>query len=415
MKRDQLAAKILNETNLLNRFLDYVKEDTQSVEESETCPSSPKEKNLGRKLVEELKSLGLANAEMDDNGYVYAKMATNCGITKKVAFIAHMDVALDCKGEGVCPVIHEKYDGSVLNLKGGTVIDPADTEHLKDCIGDTVITSDGTTLLGADDKAGVAAIMSMVEYLGKHPEIKHPEIRICFTPDEEIGRGVDKINLQKVDADFAYTLDGGAPYEVNYENFNAFSAKVTLRGVSIHPGYAKDKMVNAIRYAGKFIDMLPKTMSPERTCGREPFIHIVGISGGSEEVTVSMILRSFVREDIEREEKIILNIIEVLKAEEPRLQVTPVFTESYLNMYEVMKDKMEVFGYLKKAIEDLGATPNVEPIRGGTDGARLSFMGLPCPNIFAGGVNFHSQKEWVALEDIALASAVTVKIVENIK
>jgi len=415
MKRHQLAAKIINETNLLNRFLEYVKEDTQAVPGSETFPSSMKQKNLGAKLVEELKGLGLENAEMDENGYVYAKWESNCGVTKKVAFIAHMDVATDCAGEGVKPVIHEKYDGSVIKLNGGTVIDPEDSEFLKQCIGDTIITSDGTTLLGADDKAGIAAIMSMVEYLKKHPEIQRPEIRICFTPDEEIGRGVDFINLEKVDADFAYTLDGGTPYEVNYENFNAYSGKVTIKGVSIHPGYAKDKMVNAIRYAGKFIDMLPKTMSPERTHNREPFIHPVNVTGGSEEVTVAMILRSFVPEDIDREKEIILNIIEVLKAEEPKLQVKTEFNQSYLNMYEIMKDHMHIYDYVKKAIEDLDATPDIHPIRGGTDGARLSFMGLPCPNIFAGGVNFHSQKEWVALENMGLAAAVAVKICENIK
>lgn len=415
MKRHQLASEILNETRILDRFLEYVKEDTQSINGSETFPSSMKEKNLGEKLVKELKGLGIENAEMDSNGYVYAKWASNCGVTKKVAFIAHMDVATDCAGEGVKPIIHKNYDGSVIKLNGGTVIDPEDSPFLKECIGDTVITSDGTTLLGADDKAGIAAIMSMVEYLKKHPNIQRPEIRICFTPDEEIGRGVDFINLQKVDADFAYTFDGGAPYEVNYENFNAFGGKVTIKGVSIHPGYAKDKMVNAIRYAGKFIDMLPKTMSPERTHNREPFIHPVNVSGGSEEVSVAMILRSFDPEDIDRQKKIILNIIEVLKAEEPKLEITAEFNESYLNMYEVLKDKMYVYDYVKKAIEDLGATPDVHPIRGGTDGARLSFMGLPCPNVFAGGIDFHSQKEWVALENIALAAAVAVKIVENVK
>jgi len=414
MKRDQLVNTILEETNLKNRFLEYVKEDTQAINGSETFPSSEKEKNLGRKLVAELKGLGLDNAEMDENGYVYAKMASNCGKTTKVAFIAHMDVATDCAGEGVKPQLHENYDGSVINLKDGISIDPEDSTPLKKCIGDTIITSDGTTLLGADDKAGIAAIMSMVEYIKKHPEVKYPEIRICFTPDEEIGRGVDFINLEKVDADFAYTLDGGFPYEVNYENFNAHSAKVTFKGVSIHPGYAKDKMVNAIRYVSKFVDMLPKTMSPERTENREPFIHPLDIRGGAEEVSVVMILRSFAPEDIDTEKDIINKIVDVLKAEEPKLQVEVNFTESYLNMYEIMKDKMFVFDYAKKAIEDLGASVDVEPIRGGTDGSRLSFMGLPCPNIFAGGVNFHSQKEWVALENIGLASAVALKIVENI-
>jgi len=414
MKRDQLAIQILNETSLKDRFLAYVREDTQAVPGSQTFPSSPKQKNLGRKLVDELIALGMQNVEMDENGYVYAKLPSNCGKTTKVAFIAHMDVATDCAGEGVQPQIHENYDGSPIPLKNGVVVDPEDSPHLKECIGDTIITSDGTTLLGADDKAGIAAIMSMVEYLKKHPEIKRPELRVCFTPDEEIGRGVDFINIEKVDADFAYTLDGGFPYEVNYENFNAFSAKVTFRGISIHPGYAKDKMVNAIRYAGMFVDMLPKDMSPEKTEGREPFIHPVNITGGSEEVSVSMILRSFRLEDIEDEKKIILDIIEKVKAIEPKLTIEHEFKESYLNMYEVLKDKMHIYEYVAKAIQDLGVEPDVVPIRGGTDGSRLSFMNLPCPNIFAGGVDFHSQKEWVALENIALASAVAIKVVENI-
>ncbi len=413
MKRHELVTRIMNETSLKDRFLAYVKEDTQAVPGSKTFPSSPKQKNLGKKLVEELKGLGMQSVEMDENGYVYAKLPSNCGRKTKIAFIAHMDVAADCAGEGVQPQIHENYDGSAINLKDGIIITPEDSPHLKECIGDTVITSDGTTLLGADDKAGIAAIMSMVEYLNKHPEIKRPEIRVCFTPDEEIGKGVDFINIEKVDADFAYTLDGGFPYEVNYENFNAFSAVVKFKGVSIHPGYAKDKMVNAIRYAGKFIDMLPKDMSPERTENREPFIHPIDIKGGSEEVTVSMILRSFKLEDIEDEKKIILDAIEKVKAEEPKLNVEHEFKESYLNMYEVLKDKMHIYKYVEKAIQDLGEEPNVVPIRGGTDGSRLSFMNLPCPNIFAGGVDFHSQKEWVALENIATASAVALKIVEN--
>ncbi len=413
MKRHELVTKILNETAIKDRFIAYVKEDTQAVPGSETFPSSPKQKNLGKKLVDELERLGMQNVEMDENGYVYAKLPSNCGKKTRIAFIAHMDVAADCAGEGVNPQIHENYDGSAINLKNGIVISPEDSPHLKECIGDTVITSDGTTLLGADDKAGIAAIMSMVEYLNKHPEIQRPEIRVCFTPDEEIGRGVDFINIEKVDADFAYTLDGGFPYEVNYENFNAFSAVVKFKGISIHPGYAKDKMVNAIRYAGKFIDMLPKDMSPERTESREPFIHPINVSGGSEEVTVSMILRSFKLEDIEDEKKIILDAIEKVKAEEPKLNIEHEFKQSYLNMYEVLKDKMHIYKYVEKAIKDLGEEPNVVPIRGGTDGSRLSFMDLPCPNIFAGGVDFHSQKEWVALENIALASAVTIKIIEN--
>ena len=414
MKRNEFVKTIINETSILDNFLRYVKVDTQADPESTTFPSSMKEKDLGRMLVEELKELGLLNVEMDDKGYVYAHLDGNNGSSKKVGFIAHMDVATDCAGEGVKPIIHENYDGSVISLPSGLTIDPADCPYLPQCIGDTIITSDGSTLLGADDKAGIAAIMAMLQYLKNNPEIKHPHLRICFTPDEEIGKGVDFINLEKVDADFAYTLDGGFPYEINYENFNAHGATVQFKGVSIHPGYAKDKMVNAIRYAGRFVDLLPKEMSPEKTEKREPFIHPITLRGGAEEITVAMILRSFDPADIDIEKEIINNIVKVIQAEEPRLQINVEYKESYLNMHTILKDKMDVIEHIKNGLKDLDAEADIEPIRGGTDGARLSFMNLPCPNIFAGGVNFHSQKEWVALENMALASALIVKMIQKI-
>ena len=403
-------------SKLVERFINYVKFDTKSDENSATCPSTEKQLKLAVFLKDEMIGLGLEDVTLDENGYLMGTLPAN---TDKdiptFGFVAHMDTAPAFSGKDIKPKFVDYNGGDiVLNEEKNIILSPNDFKELDSYIGETLITTDGTTLLGADDKAGIAEILTAMEYLMDHPEIKHGKIRIGFTPDEEIGRGVDFINLEKVDADFAYTLDGGFPYEVNYENFNAHSAKVTFKGVSIHPGYAKDKMVNAIRYISKFIDMLPKTWSPERTENREPFIHPLDIRGGAEEASVVMILRSFDPNDIDIEKDIINKIVDVLKTEEPKLQVKVEFTESYLNMYAIMKDKMDVFEYVKKAIEDLGAEAQVEPIRGGTDGSRLSFMNLPCPNIFAGGVNFHSQKEWVALENIGLASAVAIKIVENI-
>ncbi len=415
MKRHALISEIVNNTTILDDFLRYVKVDTQADPESETFPSSMKEKDLGEILVKELKELGLKNVEMDENGYVYAHMDENNGSDKKVGFIAHMDVATDCPGEGVKPIVHENYQGGDIALPAGITITEEDSHQLKECIGDTIVTSDGSTLLGADDKAGIAAIMAMLQYIKKNPEIKHPNLRICFTPDEEIGKGVDKINLDKVDADFAYTVDGGFPCEVNYENFTAYGCKVAIKGVNIHPGYAKDKMVNALRYAAKFIDMLPKDLSPEKTEKREDFIHPVDIKGGADCTTIQMILRSFCAEDIDKHRKIINDIAEAIRKEEPKLEIDVEIKESYLNMYEVMKDNMTVVDYVKEALGRLDAEVAIEPIRGGTDGARLSFMGLPCPNLFAGGVNFHSQKEWVSVENMAMASALLVEIAKGIK
>ncbi len=414
-----LEKTIIKETRLLERFLDYVKTDTQSDPNSTTFPSTEIQKNLGVKLLAELKDLGADFAEMDENGYVYAHFNSNDKKkTTKVAFLAHMDVAPDCKGNGVNPQIVENYDGNPINLKSGIVIDPENSPELLKCKGETIITSDGTTLLGADDKSGIATIMSMLEYLKNNPEIKHPNIRICFTPDEEVGKGVDFINMKKVDADFGYTVDGGFPFELNFENFYAFSCDIKVKGVNIHPGYAKNKMANAVRAVGKIMHLIKRELSPENTEGREGFIHPISISGNVEEANASLILRSFSMEEMENLKREVHYAVYLTRREArdegQNVDIDVEFKESYKNMYEIMKDNMFVIDYVKDALKEMGHEADISPIRGGTDGARLSFMGLPCPNIFAGGVNFHSQKEWVSLEKMGIVTALLVTLAEKI-
>jgi tripeptide aminopeptidase len=415
MNKSDAIKTMLNETNLLNNFLSYVKVDTQSNPESKTHPTTEIQKNLGKQLVEELKKLGLTDASIDKYSYVYAHLPANNGSKTKVGLIAHLDVSSDCKGNGVKPVLHKNYDGKDIKLSKDVTITVEDSPTLKECVGHTIITSDGSTLLGADDKAGIASIMSMLEYIQKHPEVKHPQLSICFTPDEEVGQGVDYIDLEKLDADFAYTVDGEFPPEVNFENFNAFSAKITITGISHHPGFAKGKLVNSMKYTGKFLEMLPQNMAPETTDEKQGFIHPVSIKGSSEETTVEAILRSFDIDEIEKEKQIIKDIVDKLKREEPRLKINLEFKETYLNMLEVMKDHKDVVDYIKEAMNELGFEPDFQAIRGGTDGARLSFMGVPCPNIFDGGVNFHSVREWVSLENIALSAAVILQLIQKIK
>ncbi|MBF0441666.1 MAG: peptidase T, partial [Oligoflexales bacterium] len=328
--------------------------------------------------------------------------------------LAHMDVASDCRGEGVRPIVHKNYDGGELCLPSGLKITPEENPELLKCLGETIITSDGTTLLGADDKAGIAEIMTMIEILMKSPGIKHPELRICFTPDEEIGKGVDKIDMKKLDADFGFTVDGGFPCELNYENFDAYNGKITFKGISFHPGAAKGKMVNAVRYGGMFIDMLPHSHSPENTSMREPFIHPLIARGDVSEFTVDLIIRGFSLDDIERQKKMIMSIIDHIKSVEPRIICNVNIKESYRNMADIISKNGFILDSLLEAGRKLGLDPYFNPIRGGTDGARLSYMGLPCPNIFTGGVNFHSPKEWISHEKMALTTAFLLEIVQNI-
>lgn len=390
---------------VLERFLKYVKVDTQSVEDVENFPSSEKQKNLGRMLLEELRELGAEDTVMDENGYVYAKLpATDGGKeTKTLGFLAHMDTSPDASGEGVKPQLFSNYDGGdiLLNEEKHIVLSPKEYPELSRYIGQTIITTDGTTLLGADDKAGVAEIMTMAEYLLTHPELAHGPIAIAFTPDEEVGRGVDFFNLKQFGADVAYTVDGGGLGELEYENFNAASLSVTVHGVNVHPGEAKNKMKNAIRIAMEFDGMLPVTEKPELTEGYEGFFHLMHFDGGVEETKLSYIIRDHDRERFEGKKALADNIGRFLNTLYGEGTVEVVMQDSYYNMKEkITPDYLYLIDNAAEAMKALDITPSIQPIRGGTDGARLSFMGLPCPNICTGGHNYHGRFEYCVLESM---------------
>lgn len=390
---------------VLERFLKYVKVDTQSAEDREEFPSTDKQKVLGKMLKEELEALGAADVVMDDNGYVYAKIpATDGGKKKQVlGFLSHMDTSPDASGEGVKPQITKDYDGGdiVLNGEKGIFLSPAEYPELVAYQGKTIITSDGTTLLGADDKAGVSEIMTMAEYLLSHPEVEHGTIAIAFTPDEEVGRGVDFFNLKQFGADVAYTVDGGGLGELEYENFNAAALTVTVHGVNVHPGEAKNKMKNAVRIGMEYDCMLPEGEKPELTEGYEGFFHLMHFSGDVEEAKLVYIIRDHDRAKFEQKKAMAENIGRRLDILYGGNTVETEIKDSYYNM----KEKIEPdFYYLVEnaasEMEKLGIKPLIRPIRGGTDGARLSFMGLPCPNIFTGGHNFHGRFEYCVLESM---------------
>lgn len=390
---------------VLERFLKYVKVDTQSVEDVENFPSSEKQKNLGRMLLEELRELGAEDTVMDENGYVYAKLpATDGGKeTKTLGFLAHMDTSPDASGEGVKPQLFSNYDGGdiLLNEEKHIVLSPKEYPELSRYIGQTIITTDGTTLLGADDKAGIAEIMTMAEYLLTHPELAHGPIAIAFTPDEEVGRGVDFFNLKQFGADVAYTVDGGGLGELEYENFNAASLSVTVHGVNVHPGEAKNKMKNAIRIAMEFDGMLPGTEKPELTEGYEGFFHLMHFDGGVEETKLSYIIRDHDRERFEGKKALADNIGRFLNTLYGEGTVEVVMQDSYYNMKEkITPDYLYLIDNAAEAMKALDITPSIQPIRGGTDGARLSFMGLPCPNICTGGHNYHGRFEYCVLESM---------------
>ncbi|MCP4674697.1 MAG: peptidase T [Deltaproteobacteria bacterium] len=386
---------LLAETSLVDRFVKYVKVETTSDEHKDDCPSTKEQFVLARILVDELKELGLDDAAVDDNCYVTATLKGNAG-SATVGLIAHLDTSPAAPGANVTPVFHENYDGSVMELKDGIVIGPDDNPNLKKCIGDTVITADGTTLLGADDKAGIAEIVSAMEYYKKNPDLPRPTIRICFTPDEEIGRGSAKFPVKDFGADVAFTLDGTFDGEINIETFHADSAFVTVTGVSTHPGTAKGKLVNALRYMSKFIERLPAEISPEHTEKREGFIHPYELNGDASSCKCHLILRDFEEEQTTIWGDKVKEVAATLTAEEPRLKVDVEIKHSYPNMFKFLKDRPEIAVRLKKAVELTGLTPDLSPIRGGTDGSNLTRMGLPCPNIFAGGMNFHGQTEWIS-------------------
>ena len=398
---------------ILDRFLRYVAVDTQSDPESETQPSAAKELDLLKMLCEELKAMGL-EAELDQYGYVMATIPSNCDKEiPAVGFIAHVDTAPDASGADIKPQIIPDYDGSDIPLKGveGLSLKVSDFPELLDYKGQTIITTDGTTLLGADDKAGVAEIMNAVQYIVEHPEFKHGEIKIGFTPDEEIGRGVVKFDVKKFGARYAYTMDGGAVGELEYENFNAAGATVKIQGRNIHPGYAKGKMLNAILIGMELNALLPVDQRPEYTSGYEGFFHIIGFNGTVESATFSYIIRDHDMALYEQKKAYMQKCVDFINEKYGEGTATVEIKHQYYNMRKEVEPHYHIVEKAKLAMEMEGIVPNIKPIRGGTDGANLSFMGLPCPNIFAGGHNFHGKLEFIPLESMEKASKVILNIV----
>lgn len=398
---------------ILDRFLRYVAVETTSNDESDSQPSSACQLDLLRMLADELNAMGV-KATLDEWGYVMATIPSN--IDKEVhavGFIAHVDTAPDASGKDIKPRIVENYDGEdvVLNQELGIKIPVSDFPEIKQYKGQTLVVTDGTTLLGADDKAGVAEIMNAVQYIVEHPEFKHGEIKIGFTPDEEIGRGVDKFDVEKFGAKYAYTMDGGQIGELEYENFNAASAKIHIQGRNVHPGYAKDKMINAIIIAMELNGMLPVQQRPEYTSGYEGFFHIVGISGAVEQASVSYIIRDHSMEKFQQKKALMQEVVAFINAKYGAGTATLDMKDQYYNMREQVEPHYHIIEKAMKAMEMAGIKPVVQPIRGGTDGARLSFMGLPCPNIFAGGHNFHGKLEYLPLQSMEKASEVVLNII----
>ncbi|MGL5069264.1 MAG: peptidase T [Sarcina sp.] len=399
-----------------DRFLEYVKLDTKSDESTKVTPSTKGQLVLGEKLVKELKEIGLSDVHTDEFGYVYATLPANTDAKDipTIGFIAHMDTAPDMSGKDVKPQIVENYQGQdiVLNEELKVYLAQSSSPELKNYIGKTLITTDGTTLLGADDKAGIAEIMTAMEYLINHPEIKHGDLKVGFTPDEEIGEGADHFNVKEFAADFAYTMDGGHVGELEYENFNACTVKINITGRNVHPGYAKNKMINSIMVAHEFMLELPLEEVPEKTSGYEGFVHVMDVKGCIEKASMVAIIREFFEDKYEARQKLFKEIEEKLNAKYGEGTVNVEIIESYRNMKEKVEPVMHVVDNARKAMEMADIVPHVRPIRGGTDGARLSFMGLPCPNIFAGGENFHGRHEFVAIESMEKAVETIVNIVK---
>jgi len=392
---------LLEATKLIERFVEYAKIDTTSDEHSESCPSTERQFVLARKLVEELKQIGLADAAVDGNCYVTATLPGKGKET--VGLIAHLDTSPAAPGANVEPRFHESYDGKAIELADGVVIDPADNPSLTKCVGDTIITSSGKTLLGADDKAGIAIIVSAVEYLKANPDVPHPTIRVCFTPDEEIGRGTAKFPIETFGASVAFTLDGTFDGEINIETFNADSAHVTITGVATHPGTAKGKLVNALRHMAVFIGKLADDPAPETTEDREGFIHPYELSGDATSCKCHLILRDFEKDKLAAFGARVKAVAAEVQTAEPRLKVEVEVNHSYPNMYEYLKDRPEIAERLEQAVVRAGAAPIILPVRGGTDGANLSRKGLPTPNIFSGGMNFHGPTEWISARSMGLS------------
>lgn len=395
------------------RFLRYVKIDTQSDPSSLTCPSTLKQKDLGRLLLSELNLMGLQEVEMDENGYVYASLPSNT--TKNVpviCFCSHMDTSPDCSGKNVNPIVHESYSGNDLILPKDTSQVIRFTEHpdLKDQLGNDIITADGTTLLGADNKAGIAEIMDAMHYLLSHPEIKHGKIRVLFTPDEEIGRGVDNVDMKKLGAEFGYTIDGESRGTIENETFSADSVTLIINGFPTHPGFAKNKLQHAMKIASEIISNLPPEIAPEHTEAKEPFIHPVAIQGGLERVELKFIIRAFETIKLQELETYLEDVVKSVLKKYNRCSYEFIVSEQYRNMKEVLDNYPFVAENAVEAIRRAGMEPRLSSIRGGTDGSRLSFMGLPCPNIFAGEHAFHSRQEWVSVQDMEKSVETIVRL-----
>lgn len=401
---------------IINRFLRYVAFDTASNPDSQSQPSTNKQFALLEQLRKELEGMGISKIEVDKNGYLMATIPSNIEESvPAIGFIAHVDTSPDAAGCGIRPQIIENYDGKpiMLNREKGVILDPEEFPELRDYVGQTLITTDGTTLLGADDKAGIAEIMSAAEYITEHPEFRHGEIKIGFTPDEEIGRGVDRFDVKKFGAEYAYTIDGGAIGELEYENFNAASAKLHIQGRNIHPGYAKDKMLNAILIASELNDMLPVWQRPEFTEGYEGFIHITKFAGVVEEADIQYIIRDHNTELFEKKKEMMRQCVEFINRKYGEGTASIEIKDQYYNMKAQIEPHYHIIEKAVKAMEDAGIKANIRPIRGGTDGARLSFMGLPCPNIFAGGLNFHGKYEYVPVQSMEKATEVILNIISN--
>ena len=399
----------------VERFLKYVKYDTQSDEESESFPSSEKQKILSQDLANGLKEMGLEDAHMDEWGYVMATLPSNTDKeVDPIAFIAHVDTSPAVTGKDVNPVIRKNYQGGDIKLENGDwVIKESENPDLKNMKGFDIITTDGTTLLGADNKAGVAEIMDAVAYLLAHPKVKHGPVKICFTPDEETGRGTEKIDLEKLGAKYAYTVDGSSRGEVEIETFSADAVNINIIGKNIHPGYAKGIMVNSMKVAAHFIENLPKDkLSPETTEKREGYFHPVAMNGNEEKTTIKFIIRDFITSNLKKFEDILKNIAKESVAKFPGSKLEFKVIEQYRNMKEILDDHPQVYEYAFEAMKNLDIELITHPIRGGTDGSRLSFMGLPTPNIFAGEHSFHSQLEWVAIQDMEMAVKVIAEIAQ---
>ncbi|MBQ0141943.1 MAG: peptidase T [Prevotellaceae bacterium] len=397
------------------RFLNYVKFDTQSSEESETCPSTSKQMAFAEYLRDELKNIGLQDVELDEQAYLYATLPSNIDKdVPTVGFIAHMDTSPDCSGANIKPRIVRNYDGKDIELSEGIFSSPSKFPELNDHIGEDIIVTDGHTLLGADDKAGIAEIVQAMVYFMEHPEIKHGKVRVGFNPDEEIGMGAHHFDVEKFGCDFAYTMDGSEVGEIEFENFNAASAKIKINGVSVHPGYSKGKMINAGRVATELVQMLPQDETPETTEGYEGFFHLTGMQGSCENASLSFIIRDHDRNKFEQRKQKMTEVVATITNKYGEGVAQLELKDQYYNMREKVEPKMFIIDIAKAAITEAGMVPKIVAIRGGTDGAQLSFRGLPCPNLFAGGINFHGPFEFCPVQSLEKAEKTIINIVKKV-